>query len=132
MQGNIIRGVFRSIRERMISSQPNPRLSYSFLLWFKTWTFYLLLQLLCFILSFHSNLGNVHVGKIFNRERKVLRTGKNASNNVPCSLQYNCFKNQGMENSLSVIPPYIIQGLKVIIFQTCTGQFVSVWHSATW
>lgn len=57
---------------------------------------------------------------------------KNASNNVPCSLQYNCFKNQGMENSLSVTPPYIIQGLKVIIFQTCTGQFASAWHSATW
>lgn len=50
----------------------------------------------------------------------------------PAAYSIIALKTQGMENSLSVIPPYIIQGLKVIIFRTCAGQFVSAWHSATW
>lgn len=50
----------------------------------------------------------------------------------PAAYSIIALKTRGWKTVKSVIPPYILQGLKVIIFQTCAGQFVSAWHSATW
>jgi hypothetical protein len=48
--------------------------------------------------TFHKRYETFYAENDFNR-KKDLKIEKNASNNEPCSLQYNCFKSQRMENS---------------------------------